>query len=431
MKRTRRARAGAAMVAAGLLCAGGAVATLQAGPASADELLSFELMAVAHGAQVFIPTGEGSPAVAEGDVPQAEAHLAAGPIGRGLASIAWPGPTAGNAGSLLSVLAPQAPPQASQLNYPVRAESRTGETPSTKTFDAPGVSLRSTSLPTLVESDAHVQSAQSGLLGLGAVNALARTQTDDAGAHSEATSAAQGISIAGVLKIDSVTSTATATTSGDRGDGEGHTTVSGVTVAGQPASIDENGLHLADQQGVPIGAVANQVADQALKAAGITVTATKPSKEVDGGTVTVNAGVVVIGYKTDQGPFTVTLGGASATARSSPGLGAFDDTATDLGTGDLGTGDLSGSDFGGGSLGSEPIDLGTAGEGSGTAGGSGREVALGAARNAAAGGKPVRGGAVLLGILGAGLLAVGMRRLGDGVLAEQAGTTCTLEGKEV
>jgi hypothetical protein len=36
---------------------------------------------------------------------------------------------------------------------------------------------------------------------------------------------------------------------------------------------------------------------------------------------------------------------------------------------------------------------------------------------------------VILGALAAGLLAVGMRRLGDGVLAEQAGTTCPLEGE--
>jgi uncharacterized protein (TIGR03382 family) len=46
----------------------------------------------------------------------------------------------------------------------------------------------------------------------------------------------------------------------------------------------------------------------------------------------------------------------------------------------------------------------------------------------AATGKPIKPGAIILGVLAAGLLAVGMRRLGDDVLAEQAGTTCPLDG---
>jgi hypothetical protein len=56
-------------------------------------------------------------------------------------------------------------------------------------------------------------------------------------------------------------------------------------------------------------------------------------------------------------------------------------------------------------------------------------VALGPVQNAASSGKPVKPGAILLGVLGAGLLAVGMRRLGDNVLTEQAGSTCPLDGE--
>jgi hypothetical protein len=329
-----------------------------------------------------------------------------------------------NGGTLLAVVVPNAPKETSQLNYPVRAESRTGDDPATKTFDAPGASLRSTSLPTLVESDAHVQSANSGLLGLGEVSALARTSSTDQGALSEATSSTQNISIAGVLKIQSITSMATAKSTGDIGTGDAKTVVSGVTVAGQPATIDEGGLHLADQQGTPIGAVGNQVADQALKASGITVTVTKPEKAVQGANVATKAGVVVINYKTDSGPFTVTFGGASAGAQSAPGLGdLFGDLGGDLGAGtdaaavDSSTGSL-------GDLGTSPVDAGTAP----IAGGNG-PVALGPVQNAASSGKPVKPGAILLGVLAAGLLAVGMRRLGDNVLTEQAGSTCPLDGE--
>ncbi|MCU1381250.1 MAG: hypothetical protein JWN29_4233 [Acidimicrobiales bacterium] len=421
----RSRRIGASLVAAGLVCGGGAVAAWQAVPASAaDELQSFELSAVSHGAQVLIPTGD-SPAVVEGDVPQAEAQLAAGPIGRGLASIAWPGPTVANGGSLLSVVAPQAPKEASQLNYPVRAESRTGETPSTKTLDGPGFALRSTSLADLVESDAHVQSANSGLLSLGAVNALARSQTTDGGGMAEATSSTQNISIAGVLKIQSITSTATAKSAGDKGEGDGKTVVSGVTVAEQPATIDENGLHLAAQPATPLGGAVNQGAEQALKASGITVTVTKPEKEINGASVATKAGVVVIGYKTDQGPFTVTFGGAAASAQSAPGFGdLFGDFGGAFG-GDVGAGPV-GLDAGTGSfgdLGTTPVDAGTA------PAAGGRPVALGPIQNAASRGKPVKAGALLLAVLGAGLLAVGLRRLGDNVLMEQAGTTCPLDGE--
>jgi hypothetical protein len=423
MTRRRSRKVGAALLAAGLLSAAGAA--WQAIPASADSsLLSFELTATSHGAATILPSGDSGTMVG-GFVPEAEASLATGPIGLGLASIAWPGPTAANGGTLLAVLVPGAPPQASSLNYPLRAESRTGETPATKTFDGPGFSLRSTSLPNLVESDAHVESATSGLLSLGAVTTLSRTSTTDGGGLSEANSTTQDISIADVLKIQSVTSTATAKTTGDSGTGDAKTIVSGVTVGGQPATIDEQGLHLADQNGTPIGAVANQIARQALSSAGITVTVTAPTKKIEGGTVDTTAGVLVIDWKTSGGEFSATFGGSSASAQSSPGVG---DLTGDLGAGGLGAGtDLGATPVDSGSLGdlgSTPVDTGTAPS---TGTGSGAQ-ALGPTRNVAATGKPIKPGAIILGVLAAGLLAVGMRRLGDDVLAEQAGTTCPLDG---
>ena len=42
--------------------------------------------------------------VAAGLVPNAVAQLSAGPSGHALATMAWPGPLAGNAGSLVSIL---------------------------------------------------------------------------------------------------------------------------------------------------------------------------------------------------------------------------------------------------------------------------------------------------------------------------------------
>jgi hypothetical protein len=440
--RRRNRKVGAALLFAGILSAGGAV--WQAMPAAADDdgtPISFELHATANGISMILPAGDS--ANVEGDVPQADASLAAGPIGSGLATIAWPGATAANAGALLQVLQPGCtvgsqtglplgepvcplPDQASKLNYPVKAEAKTGQNPPTSSFDAaPGVSLKATALPNLVESTAHVQNASSTGLSLGTVSATARTRTEDTKVISEADSTTQNIDIAGVLKIQSVVSTARASVDGGKGTGDAVTTASGVTIADQPVTIDQNGLHLVDRSGTPLGAVANQIIQQALGSSGMTITATAPTKKVEDGKVEMHAGVIVIGYKSDSGPFTMTIGGATATAQSGAGfddLTSFD--STDLGTGgDLGvtTGDL-------GSVG----DLGTTGVDTGAAttprSGTG-EVALGNTQNAAAGGKPLKPGAVILGVLAAGLLAFGMRRLGDGVLAEQAGTSCPLDGE--
>jgi hypothetical protein len=447
--RRRGRRIGAALVAAGLLSAAGAV--WQSLPASAEDggLLSFELKAVSHGFQVIFPAGEGTDV--QGAVPEAQAALAAGPIGSGLASIAWPGATPANGGALLQVLQPGCtvssqtglpvgspvcplPEQASQLNYPVKAESHTGQDPPTSTFDAgPGVSLSSTALANLVQSQAHVQNASSTGFSFGSVAASATSRTDDTKAISEAKSTTQGINIAGALKIDSVVSTATAATDGAKGTGDAVTTVTGVTVGGQPATIDQDGLHLVDQKGQPIGAVANQIAQQALSSSGISVTATAPTKSIEGTKVFMQAGVVVINYKTDSGPFTITLGGAAVTADSGAGLGDLTDLTSDVG-GDLSGGSIDPGAVDAGSLGTDlgstPIDTGVApsvpGSGAGTGTG---EVALGPAENVAAGGKPVKPGAVILGVIAAALLAFGMRRLGDDVLTEQAGTTCPLDGE--
>jgi hypothetical protein len=434
--RRRNRKAAVALLAAGLLSAGGAV--WQALPAAADdsELTSFELHASSDGVQVLLPAGDS--ANVEGDVPHSDAALAAGPIGSGLATILWPGATAANAGALLQVLQPGCtvgsqtglpvgepvcplPEQASKLNYPVKAEAKTGQDPPTSSFDAaPGVSLKATALPNLVEAQGHVQNAGSTGLALGTVSTSARTSTEDTAVLSQADSTSQNIEIAGVLKIQSVVSTARASVDGGKGTGDAVTTVSGVTIADQPVAIDQSGVHFTDQKGVPLGAVATQLIQQALGASGMTITVTAPEKKIVGSKVEMHAGVLVIGYKTDSGPFTVTFGGATATAESGPGLGdltSFDDTglggSTDLGT----TGDLGSVD-----VGTPPVDAGT------TPGNGNGEVALGPTEEVAAG-RPIKPGAVIFGVLAAGLLALGMRRLGDGVLAEQAGTTCPLDGE--
>ena len=117
------------------------------------------------------------------------------------------------------------------------------------------------------------------------MSATARTRTDGTKVISEAESTTQNVEIAGVLKIQSVVSTASAAVDGGKGTGEAVTTASGVSIADQPVTIDQNGLHLVDRSGTPLGAVANQIIQQALGASGMTITATAPTKRIEGGKV--------------------------------------------------------------------------------------------------------------------------------------------------
>src|SRR4051812_20685781 len=76
------------------------------------------------GASVGDPTSQPYP-LAAGLVPNSVAQAGAGPSGHALSSIAWPGPLAGNAGSLANVIGTPLPPEVvSNGNDPVKAEAQ-------------------------------------------------------------------------------------------------------------------------------------------------------------------------------------------------------------------------------------------------------------------------------------------------------------------
>ena len=81
----------------------------RAAPARAATLFSFDFHSGGRGVRFFdVDAKNGNQ---DGDVPEASANLASGPVGYGLAAVAWPGPLASNAGSLILVLQPTAPPR--------------------------------------------------------------------------------------------------------------------------------------------------------------------------------------------------------------------------------------------------------------------------------------------------------------------------------
>src|SRR5205823_13950599 len=123
----------------------------------------------------------------------------------------------------------------------------------------------------------------------------------------ESSSLVEDISIGDVVKIKSVASSASATTDGVKASGTAATTVSGMTIAGQTATIDDQGLHIG-AQGQPANAIANQIAAQALSKSGMQIVLSAPTKEVNGGAASMTAGSLVVAWNAGQSVFTVTFG---------------------------------------------------------------------------------------------------------------------------
>jgi hypothetical protein len=166
----------------------------------------------------------------------------------------------------------------------------------------------------------------------GNVTTKTATKADGATASSTADSTLSHLSFAGgVLTIASLTSNATATSDGTKGVGTGATLASGVKVAGQPATIDETGLHVGSSS-APVNDAANQIAQQALSQAGFRVLVTKPTVKVSGPTAEVTSGAIVVLWSQQGNTVAFTFGAATATADAQRGF----DNAAAVGSTDTG-----------------------------------------------------------------------------------------------
>lgn len=114
-----------------------------------------------------------------------------------------------------------------------------------------------------------------------------------------ANSTVKNITIGGVIHIDQITSIATASN-----DGQGHTTktgsvtASGVTVAGQPASIDNTGIHLGSQgdKGL-LGQTVSKTLQQVLSSQGFTIQLLGLDTTSSQDSVSADVGGLVIQFK--------------------------------------------------------------------------------------------------------------------------------------
>lgn len=432
----------AALLTAGVACLLGAAVP----PVVAQEvekgsgLGSFSLSANAPAVQVQIDDGGrcgrsvAGTAGCEGVVPESVSTLAKGPIGFALSSVVWPGTLAGNLGSTIILAGgSEVPPEATMLNSPVRAEARTGGDGEPVVYDdVPGARMTAQAVDDEVKAAAEV--AQSAAVGAGTFgNSRSSTRTAVTGvasAVSEASSSVSDISIAaGVVTIGSVRSTATATTDGKAATVKGSTVTTGMKIAGVPVEITDEGITVQGTS-APLNKTLSDTVNAAVEQAGMTIALSQPVETKDRGNADYRAGSLVFVWQPqpDQ-QFTVVLGGAAVSVAAEPELtfDLGDDVAV---APPVDAPALSGGVSGVPSTGEAPVagDLGTA-----------PDVAAPAAEPVAApvtapvaqrlplpdGIPPV---SLVLGLVGAGLFAAGLRRLPDRLLQQAPVSSCVLEG---
>jgi len=436
-RRGRGARSSALLVASGVFCLAGAAFPLVAANAEEEPgsgLGSFALAANApviqaqfdYAAQRCGVEAAGT-AGCEGVINESVSKLSNGPVGHGLASVAWPGTLLGNLGSLLIAAgAGQVPPEATALNSPIRAESRTGGDKVVTDYPpapAPTVAhMEAHAQPTKVTAEASLGGVQQATIGtLGASTSRSATElTGVREAKATAHSEVQDILIGGVLRIGAVVSDAAAATNGTTANATGRTEVTGASVGGVPVTIDENGITV-QTQNVPLPKQATDAVNAALAGAGITVALSEPHGTPVGPSVTYHAGALVIIWNmaADQ-TLRLVIGGAQVSVTSAPGF-SFGGPPTGT-TGGLPSGTTSG-----GVVATPPLTGGT--DAPPLAGGTDVPPVVsgpgGFTPSLSAGRLPLPGGLspwlVGLGVVGSGLVMAGLRRLPDRVLVAAGG----------
>ncbi len=337
MTRSRRALAAtgaSTLLSTVVLAFGPLTASVSAAAEPGSGLGYFALSARATGAQVRLHEPNFCFASAAGQngcelvQPEATSTLRNGPLGKGVAAIVWPGALAADIGSLLITASDgQIPDQARMLNDPVRATAETNTDHETASYDSvPGTSMKATAKGTRSTADASVESSQVTPVGsFGKTTGRSAVElTGPAVARASGSSSASDITLAGVVTIASVTSEVVATTDGTTGKATGKTVVSGMTVAGQPVTVDGDGVHVAGSSPVPVQ-TAQAAVNTALANAGMTILLGPPQSHVDGASVEYTAGSLVIFWSPPQSgsDITVTLGGASAAVDAAPALPDF------------------------------------------------------------------------------------------------------------
>jgi len=323
MANTPRRRKVALSIAAGLMvCLPIAAfmlapsATAQSNAAPGSDLAGIDTSATAAGIQVAPLTpgivGAGNLTqgnLVEADMPYAASTVSTGPATGGTASPAYPGPTAAGAGTALQTFSPSFPAtlvnllndhELAESAYPPQLTAGTSGSYTPPGGSAAGVGTASTqSGPAGTTATATLNNT--ALAGSGLVDVSSSTSTTSATvqAASVATTAnavINGITIVGVIKIAGINSDASASSNGTVGQESGDLRIGAVTVAGFPAYIGPNGIHLVSTDEGVLAVTALNEALAALQQAGLSVTTIAPTSQQSGPSASVTSGAVQIAF---------------------------------------------------------------------------------------------------------------------------------------
>jgi len=415
------------------------------GPDGGPKFGSYTLTATAPGWEMYEdePSANAHP---EGGVqaPYSTSALSTGGLGYGLSSIAWPGATEANANGVAVLLFPKSldvpggpsvpvPDAVTALfqqaapatSYPVRAEARTGTASPDATLDGQAMTLKAHADALLANASATTKGAtgQAGF-SFGNAETISSSVLNDTAGQASAESKITKIDIGGVIKIDSVVSTATASTSSSDSSSSGTTVVQGMSIGGQDAYVDYGGVHIGSQ-GQPANAVVSQIANNALKNGGFSFFVSQPQQEVDGPTSSYTAGSLYVLWKPPGNPsensFVIALGGSRVSVTAQPG---FDTASTPIVS--------TPSSFVSSPAVSPSRRSASGGITSSPATSASPSVAVTKPKAAAVKSSPIAatfdglGGQAMLGVIGAGLLFFGFRRVADDIV-DRAPTICPLD----
>ena len=321
----------ACMVVGGVMVASPLTAAFaQTGGDAASEVGAFDAIGDSNGIGAVFGNPNAPPyPTATLLVPYAGSSLTAGPSGRALSSMNWPGPLAGNAGSLVNVIgaAPLPPNIVANANYPVKAEANAG---------GGGRDEQTVGPMRAIVDGAEAQAittmsdfATPALVSASRIVTESRSFLENGLAIVEAETVMEDVEVANLLGFESIRTFVRAESDGVTAKVAHDVTVTGATVGGQPAEITDEGLVVngAANENPAVGAVTG--ANQALQQMGMEAFLTDPYVQETGpGAAQASSGALVIFWQMNEaGQHTIlTLGGSTAqVAATTGGFGGLDD----------------------------------------------------------------------------------------------------------
>jgi hypothetical protein len=254
----------------------------------------------------------------QASIPYSNSTSSTGPTNGSVTSPAWPGDALATAGSAVGTFAPTAPVALIKLlQYPAVARSAFPDQVGIKTSGSFGIGS-----PAAIGS-ATTKSYEGGTTGTAHITDLTPLGASKAGvplieiasATSTTTSTVKAasvsnraetrigrISIAGVITIDGINTSATASSDGKSGTSDATTDIGAVKVAGLAASIGPDGVTINGKgQGDILVKTANKLLGT-LGKLGISITALSPQKAKDGNQADATSGAVLIKFEDDNLP---------------------------------------------------------------------------------------------------------------------------------